>query len=270
MKAILLAAVLVTASASAQELRFDPDPAKLSDAMASLARQVMANYREENREKYLNNLFRLQIVAGQYSEAVATIRALREVRKGEEPARAGAATTVHELLAQARLKGPAVDFAPAWKEALRRRLGEMDDKAALRFEATLWWTTDRSRADLQKALDSLKPNALSLEEALDLVWIYEMHRTYEAILPLTSEVLADHDRRRYEIQTDVLIKTRDGASVSAVVVRPQNASRPLPTAFEFTIYANDFNLYEAKRSAANGFAGVVAGLALHTIPRVDT
>src|SRR6516162_8811602 len=68
---------LVGPIALAQEFQF-PEAAAQSDsaltqAMPELARQVLAAYQEADRETYLDNLFRLQMVAGKYAEAVETI-----------------------------------------------------------------------------------------------------------------------------------------------------------------------------------------------------
>ncbi len=56
--------------ASAQELPFPAaaveDPATLSKAMPDLARAAIAAYRDDDRRKYLDTLFRLQMVAGHY------------------------------------------------------------------------------------------------------------------------------------------------------------------------------------------------------------
>ena len=53
---------------SPQQLDFSQaavtEPAELAKAMPQLARSVIALYRESDREKYLDNLFRLQLVAG--------------------------------------------------------------------------------------------------------------------------------------------------------------------------------------------------------------
>ena len=62
-------------------------------------------------------------------------------------------------------------------------------------------------------------------------------------------------RRRYTVENDVLIKTSDGASIAAVVVRPKSRSEPLPTLLEFTI---DDSQNVAKECAAHGYVGVVA------------
>lgn len=66
------------------------------------------------------------------------------------------------------------------------------------------------------------------------------------------------DARRYDIDPAVMIATPDGATLSAVLVRPKNPVRPLATAMKFTIYADEAKaLAEAKRAASHGYAGLV-------------
>ncbi len=61
------------------------DSIELSKAMPVLANQVMVNYKDDNRRSYLNNLFRLQILAGKYSDANVTIDTLRNISKESDP-----------------------------------------------------------------------------------------------------------------------------------------------------------------------------------------
>jgi putative CocE/NonD family hydrolase len=56
---------------------------------------------------------------------------------------------------------------------------------------------------------------------------------------------------------DVLIKTPDGAQISAFVVRPRDASRKLPAALQFTIYADQSALSRAQQAASRGYVGVI-------------
>ena len=66
---------------SAQQFDFSKsdatDPAAAATAMPGLARQVIEKFQEEDRVKYLENLFRLQIVAGQFADARKSISDLR-------------------------------------------------------------------------------------------------------------------------------------------------------------------------------------------------
>lgn len=56
---------------------------------------------------------------------------------------------------------------------------------------------------------------------------------------------------------DVLIKTPDGAQISAFVVRPRDASRKLPAALQFTIYADPSAVSKAQQAASRGYVGVI-------------
>ena len=49
------------------------DSAALSRSMPRLAAEVLATYRDADRLRYLDNLFRLQILTGRYAEASASL-----------------------------------------------------------------------------------------------------------------------------------------------------------------------------------------------------
>ncbi|MBV8328513.1 CocE/NonD family hydrolase [Chryseobacterium sp.] len=64
----------------------------------------------------------------------------------------------------------------------------------------------------------------------------------------------------YDIQDSVMIKTRDGAVISAMVVRKKGVMNPLPVVFQFTIYVRDAgrDLQSLKEAADRGYVGVMA------------
>src|SRR5437763_390466 len=61
------------------------DRSELARSMPGLAREIIAKYREEDREKYLDTLFRMQMVGEQYEEANATLESLRDLRRQRDP-----------------------------------------------------------------------------------------------------------------------------------------------------------------------------------------
>lgn len=70
---------------------------------------------------------------------------------------------------------------------------------------------------------------------------------------------AQQDTSRYLIDTGVLIHTKDGATLSAIVVRDRTITTAQPAALFFSIYANEqYSLNEAMQSAAHGYIGVAA------------
>lgn len=76
--------------------------------------------------------------------------------------------------------------------------------------------------------------------------------------PVTAHTAARMVAGEYDIQDSVLIKTKEGIQLSAILVRKKGAGQPQPAALFFTIYAGHHqNLAEAKRSADHGYVGVV-------------
>ncbi|KFF10845.1 CocE/NonD family hydrolase [Flavobacterium hydatis] len=62
----------------------------------------------------------------------------------------------------------------------------------------------------------------------------------------------------YDIQDDVLIKTRDGALISAIVVRKKGITTPQPVILQFTIYVRNRDIKGLKEAVDNGYIGVMA------------
>lgn len=64
----------------------------------------------------------------------------------------------------------------------------------------------------------------------------------------------------YNIQDSVSIKTRDGATISAMVVRKKSDKDPKPVLLQFTIYVRDTgrDIASLKDAADSGYVGVIA------------
>jgi len=67
------------------------------------------------------------------------------------------------------------------------------------------------------------------------------------------------DESAYNIQDSILIKTRDGALLSAIVVRKKGNENPKPAILQFTIYVRDKgrDLKTLKETADHGYVGVI-------------
>lgn len=261
-RSLCLITVLVYAASPvfAQEPSFQPVDGSPA-AMSKLAADVIAVYRDGDRDRYLNTLFRLQMVAGRHADAIATIHAVRELRSGGVPARTAWLYTQHEVVATARARQADRSEAPdaAFTEASREVLGSLDDRAAMSAAFGFGGSLSRFEGDLQSALDAQKAQtSLALADAVELLRRYQVYDAYRELLPRGAALVAADDARRYVIDRDVLVSTPDGARIAVKIFRPRVATRQT-TLFGFTIYANDeWSDADAKRGAANGYAGVVA------------
>lgn len=252
----LLVRLLLPAFALAQGVEFqapaDKDPAALDRAMAQLARQVMAAP-ERRTGTSANDLIWIQTAAGWYAEAQAIIDAGR-------PAGAqfsDASMLPIELYVRARAQ-PNSSFDAIFQQLLSRAFEQMDDRTA---SAMTYWFTPPPIEQLQDRLyQSIEtqrhPERMALIDAVSLCRRYVQLRVYEAIAPLSSELIEGDRARRYSIE-DVLVKTPDGAQINAIVVRPKRGPAKAPTLLEFTIYTYPDITARGVEVAARGYVGVI-------------
>jgi hypothetical protein len=252
-------------SANAKQIDFPAltasDSAPLSSAMAKLAKTVIPVYKDDGSDKYLDNLFRLQMVTGDFAEAAKSLVLLREMRAHTDPARAAWVNVQYEIYAQAWAASAArqLPFEKAYQETFREAFRRLDDRTSA-LVARLLTAPDLS-ANQRLVENNLErqngKNTISLTDALQLVRDYQVEQSYRAFAPIVRALIAEDDDRRYIVARDVRVKT-DGATVCALIVRPRAALRPLPTLLNFTIYTDPkANFMEARRTAPNGYAGVV-------------
>jgi uncharacterized protein len=244
--------------------------AAFAQAMPVLAEQAITAYQEPDRGRYLENLFRLQWVAGRNEEAIASIRELRALRQGGVSKYPPLLFAQYEVLATARMKQAAsgLSLDEAFRQAFLEVFARLDDKTANRTLFSFGTNLDRLRADWLKGVEEHKgKRRISFADALVLIRSFQVQNAYQILIPRTASAAAADEKRRYVIDKDVLIKTPDGAQLAAMVVRPRSGSGsgsgsamgPQPTLLGFTIYANDdWSLADAKNAAAYGYAGVVA------------
>lgn len=174
------------------------DPTVLAQALPGLAREVLAVYREDDRRTYLDNRFRLEIVAGRPAEALATLSALR-AQGGDASPLAGAARVLYEVFAAARARESA--DGPPFEAALRRSfeetVGRLDDRTAALVLRALGVDLPSLQQSLQGALEPAKgQSALSLADALTLIRAYQTEQTFRSFAPLVPALMAEDDRRR--------------------------------------------------------------------------
>lgn len=234
------------------------DSAAAARSIPRLAAQVLAEYEDSDRVRFLDNVFRLQMLTGRYEEASASLAELRSLLEDATP-QVKAARLPHEILSRARvMERSDKPFAEAFEEAFRQAFANLDDRSA-GWAARAFLVSPRAAAsDLRWATPNLTDrDTVSLEEALLLLHVYAAVESYRAFAGFPRSLVAEDDARRYSIQSDVKVPTPDGATVCATVVRPRGAER-IPALLQFTIYADSVvGLRDVLLTAAHGYAGVV-------------
>jgi putative CocE/NonD family hydrolase len=259
---LLLAGIIACITSYAQQLYFPRlaavDSSQLAEVMPLLSQKVMAVYHEANEENYLANLFKLQIVAEDYKAANATIKAYRKAIKTGNMVLPGLAGIQYELYDSAKqaTKG---GFDSLFISLLQTLYSNWDDKTAFLISTAFIsrYGVGALLIELNQSLANQKgKDSISINDALTICKNYCLYRVFKNIEPLAAPFFEQQDAKRY-ITDSVLIKTKQGITLSAIVVRKRSITAPQPTALLFTIYAGPFNLYQAKEAAVYGYVGVV-------------
>jgi RNA:NAD 2'-phosphotransferase (TPT1/KptA family) len=264
--AALLLCVLASPLASAQDFAMPggvaPNEATLEQGMPELARQVLVAYHDDDPDTDLGNRYRLQLVAGQYTGAAATLNTLPARHPESAPGHPFDRFLGEQLYVRTR-ELQTVERLPvndAVSQAFHETVAHYDDQAALDSGWLLQTPLHRSTDTLQALLTRLAgKDRITLADALELVRDFVSVEAYQSLRPVVDGLVAEDDQRRYLIQQDVLIRTPDGATLSAVVVRSRSAPARQPTAL-FTTVQTDLNygLYQARYAAARGYVGVTS------------
>ncbi|HVW70779.1 MAG TPA: CocE/NonD family hydrolase, partial [Steroidobacteraceae bacterium] len=252
--------LLASRGAVAQDFDFRP-PASVNDPatpgiMRDLADRMLPVYQEGNPERYLANLSAMQLVAGNYAAAYASRQSLRDrLKSGGRPVSRG---FILDMYARARAveANDRVTFAQAFAQVYRDMVPKLNDADA--FTLTGWLNTPPASYQdaVQRVFDQRRQKGnIALADAIDLMQAYVSLEAYRSLGALVGPLIAEDERRRYETQDDVLIKTPDGTTLSALVVRPKTSTKPLPALLEYTLYLTPGY---AREAAAHGYVGVVA------------
>ena len=261
---IALLMSLAAVCAHAQELRFPAnaatDDVELAKAMPLLARQALELYRDDNRSNFLSNRFRLQLAAEQFTDAAVSLDAWRGQYvpgpTNEPPFR----STAIQLYTRTRALEETgnLAFEDAFRKVFRDTFAAFDDRTA----ADTGYLLQTPPFVYQRQLRALRErhkdrSSLALAEALELVRAYVAYEASRDCAPLMDPLVAEDDARRYIVDDDVLIHTRQGATLSAILVRSRKTESRLPAALN-TVVETNFALqyYNAKYAAARGYAGV--------------
>lgn len=265
--AFLLVQALVLA---AQAQSFDTPPSLEAPALAALARQVLRGglrgvllgtppESQAPREPELNARLCLQLQAGDDDGALATAALLRDWKRGPLEPNGSSNAPLHELFARTRLaeaRGASPEAALA--QAFSAMVKDQPGPRVYRLAWTLVGDAAAFDRRLKEQWEGLRARPqITREEALPLLRTAQLRDSLARVLPGAATLMAEEEARRYVVDDDVHITTPAGITLCATLVRPRTPAK-LPTAFQFTIYANEYNHSEALHSASEGFVGLVA------------
>jgi hypothetical protein len=124
----------LTPSASAQTLKIETpvDADNLDAKIPSLAEAALAQYHEADERRGLDNLFRLQMVAGRWADAETTLSALHALLVAADDPQGRATDVQYQILIRAKLlqADEGIPLETAFARAFHHIMDPLDNRAA--------------------------------------------------------------------------------------------------------------------------------------------
>jgi uncharacterized protein len=236
------------------------DEAALPRVMPRFAKAVIG-MQEDGRPADLAALFRAQLVAGLYADALQSLDKLRAPLIDNPSPRVRARYWEYILYAGSALRAAEAKstFQDAYRESFRALIRPLDNRtAAIAINGLSFDNLSQANQALAQDLSQIKgKSAISLAESFKLISDYNEREIYRAFGSTTADLVGEDDARRYTMQKEIAIATPNRGTICALLVLPAGHAR-LPALLQFTIY-NDAGaiLREARRAASNDYAGVI-------------
>ncbi|MDQ1855984.1 CocE/NonD family hydrolase [Chryseobacterium sp. WLY505] len=265
MKFKILLALIFVNLLQAQKFYFPKtavnDSVILEKQMPGLAQQVIsllqsAKYKPENTVDLMDNLLRVQLVAQDYKNSLASLFENRNLFADHNMG--GYRNIGFELYSLAKLaqKETNTSFSASLQKVFNQKYESLPEKLIPRLELALNGDVNASRKLLKNLLDKQKDkDSIDYKTALALCKSYLNYKTYSSIKPQVMQLLASKDKERFIIETkDLKI---NGNTLSITIVRRKENTSPLPVILTNNIYAGPIDGFFGKRAATYNYVGVV-------------
>jgi len=260
MKVFALSALWVVGLSASAGAGAQGAPIEQTDIPVVAARLIPA-YAAAQRPADLTKRFRLQLAAGRFADAEATLDRLESAYRSNEPRLVPAIVPWRIYARSKAYEATGTATSKALPRAFAELYGALSDNRAASILP--WYSQNLESLRLEESRQQKICEGMALERcpsAVDLIAAHEASMAWAYLMPASASLLDADTRRRFLVDDHVLIPTPDGALIAAIVVRPRAASEPKLTALlNFTIYAkDDWAMSDAVTMAAHGYAGVVA------------
>jgi len=262
---LVLIAVCCLTRASAQNLYFPAsayaDSASLQNSLPSLAQKLLPQYHEPNKVLYYDNLFRLQLSAGDYANGLANLDTAARLVV-QDPIESVGFCFFYKIFYRAKLQydsDSSRPFPEVYRQSFTRYYSQVPP---LSTNAVISWVLSDPalfRPTLSAALEKQKANtkdSISVRDAVALcrAWLsVKMHKNAET----ARELVGQFEKKDYISDDSVLVRMPDGGNIALCIVRRKDASTPLPVVLMYSIYPGSEHA-DAREAATHGYVGIIA------------
>lgn len=260
---ILLLLLCCTASGWAQKIYFPKENYADSTAIAKnitgLAEKSIAVYNEADKVTYLDNLFRMELIAKRYKAMETTLNKLAVARFGDSISKnyLGFGYRVYAKTISSAPKTE-TEFESRFKETFHSLYNSLEKEdqsfAAGFYSASL---KERKEAFELKWKDVSAHDSIAVNDAVDLCRAYCGYYVLASTVAPAQQLIAKIEAEKYVIDENIIITLPNGSTIAGTMVRNRNTTAAQPVVMMYNIYAG-IELGLCKEMADKGYVGFMA------------
>ena len=236
------------------------DSTTLDEDMKKLAIKVIAYYKDGSKENYFDNIFRYYIVSKDYNQSLKYLDSLRSLYAAGDLESVKGVGFIFEIYARAKLlqEKEHLDFATAFSNTFNKIYHSLSNTAKSDGLSAFGSNPTESRNSFYRIWELYNgKDSIDGEAAKSVIRLFNSFLVKREIGYLGKQIVASVEKGEYLIDDSVLIKMKDGAILSGIMIRKRNMLNPAASIFTFNIYAGDGDKAKAIEAANHGYAGVV-------------
>lgn len=263
MKIALLILVLFSLNFQSQNYYFkfpgNIEGNSFDDNIKKLNVEILRTYKNDDKIKFNNNIFRLYILSGDYKKGLFYLNELKGFPKYKGLDYQEIIGIQFELYALSKLSPKNKSYRDKFENTFNRKINSISDKSKIYLGDFFRYTEEALKNDILKFIKTDVVNdSISEANAVKLCRYYISYiiakETNHIALPLIEKV----DREEYAINDSVIIKTKSGNEISLGFLRYKKGENKVPTILNFSIYNRRRLNNNEKLNSLRGYAIVNA------------
>lgn len=228
---------------------------KVAPLMSYLSSEIQKKYKEEDKPTKYDNLFRVNIVAGNYELALNQIDSVRSVYMSTNPTVAKAMGVQFEIYANTlKNNNPNQLFINQYKSEFYKKYESLPLKSQIILPRYFNVDIEKTKKDIIAILknDFENKDSIELKKALSLVRSYNSYIIASNSFEYAKRYLKELDSKSFEVKDSILIDNE----ISIRVVLNKKVINPESTILVNTIYPTSDDLNDQKEQASYGYQSV--------------
>ena len=235
-----------------EKLDFD----NVENLVQYLSGEIPKIYKENDKDTYYDNIFRISMVAGKYNLALKQLDSIRNLYIESNPIIANAMGTQHEVYIKT-IVNPASknNFEYTYKNEFKKKYETLPLKSQIILPQYFKGDSVKIKNDL---IDLLQKefhgkDSVEVKIALKLCRDYNGYIIVMKTLHLANHLLKVLDTENFIVKDSILIKTKSNSNISIRVILNKKIKKPESTIIINSIYAGEVDINDAKEKASSGY-----------------